>query len=251
MARRRQAAIPRPGRLRRLMRHGAFIAAALAVVAVPLWGALRLLDPAVLPVTSVQVRAGFVHLERETVRAVIEPYTAEGFLGLDVEALRAELESLPWVRRAAVRRRWPQGVVVVLEEERPVARWASGGLIDETGERFAADATKAPAGLPVLEGPEGSAREVARRYAEVEQMLRPLGVKVAWLRLSERRAWRLRLDNGLELNLGRSSTDRRLLRFVRIYAHAIAPRLAEIESVDLRYANGLAVRWKAADRPTA
>ena len=61
--------------------------------------------------------------------------------------------------------------------------------------------------------------------------------------MNERRAWSLRLANGLQLGLGRNDIHLRLLRFVRVYAEVLKPRLEAIDSVDLRYTNGFAVRW--------
>jgi cell division protein FtsQ len=61
----------------------------------------------------------------------------------------------------------------------------------------------------------------------------------------------MRLDNGLQLGLGRQHTARRLLRFVRVYPRALEPRLEAIDSIDLRYTNGLAVRWRDGFEPSS
>src|SRR5690606_9657845 len=89
--------------------------------------------------------------------------------------------------------------------------------------------------------------------------LAPLGMSIAELRLSPRRAWRMRLDNGMSLALGRLQTEARLARFAALYprlfgaqpalqgAAAAAPDAAAAASlapvtVDLRYSDGFAVR---------
>jgi len=75
-------------------------------------------------------------------------------------------------------------------------------------------------------------------------MLTPLGLKVSNLTMNERRAWSIRLSNGLQMILGRKDTHLRLLRFVRVYADVLKPRLEAIDTVDLRYTNGFAVHWR-------
>ena len=75
-------------------------------------------------------------------------------------------------------------------------------------------------------------------------MLSPLGLRVTELNLDQRRAWSMVLDNGLHLRLGRNDRQQRLERFARIYTGVLQSRLEAIESVDLRYTNGFAFRWR-------
>ena len=62
------------------------------------------------------------------------------------------------------------------------------------------------------------------------------------VRLSLRRAWQVRLDNGMTLEVGREQVAARLTRFLSAYAQTIAPLGGRADHVDLRYANGFAVR---------
>jgi cell division protein FtsQ len=66
------------------------------------------------------------------------------------------------------------------------------------------------------------------------------------LRLDERGAWELSLDNGVALRLGRTGVDERFERFLEAAARIVAARAAEIEYVDMRYSNGFAIGWRAA-----
>jgi len=62
------------------------------------------------------------------------------------------------------------------------------------------------------------------------------------VQVSPRRAWQLKLDSGLTLELGREQIESRIGRFVAVYERAVAPLAQQVEYVDLRYANGFAVR---------
>lgn len=248
---RRAASRPQPGRWRRLGRTLLLGAAAFTASGLVLRGGAWALDPATLPVETVKVTGQLAHVDREALKSAIEPFAAAGFLRVDMAGLREAVEALPEVHRAAVRRTWPATLVVAVEEQRAAAVWAAGGLVNQSAERFGPAPGYQTEGLPVLDGPDGSVKDVAMRYVEISGMLRALGVRVTYLSMSARHAWQLRLDNGLHLKLGRRNTDRRLLRFVRTYAEALAPRLQQIESVDLRYTNGFAVQWKNNGAPTA
>jgi cell division protein FtsQ len=97
--------------------------------------------------------------------------------------------------------------------------------------------------LPVFSGPEEMAPEVVERYAQFEQLLSPLARKVVQIRVSPRRAWQIRLDDGMVIELGRDNLDGRLAGFVAAWsgqAGAQAPNAPTY--VDLRYSNGFAVK---------
>ena len=163
---------------------------------------------------------------------------------MDVHAVKLAAESVPWVDRASVRRVWPDTLVVEIEEQIPLAYWGSGTatLLNTRGEPFHPAAV--PAGLPRLGGPEGMEQVVAARYQTLSRQLAELNLAVVELQLSPRRAWALRLDNGLRLSLGREAGPEALARFVTVYPQVLARQVERMQGVDLRYTNGFSVRWK-------
>lgn len=175
---------------------------------------------------------------------------AGNFFTVNLEAVRTSLEKQPWVRRASVRRRWPDGIELDLEEHVAAARWQQGAfetrLVNKQGEVFAAPATQVLAPLPQFSGPEGSAPQVLARYREFSVLLSPLGRMVRAVALSPRQAWQLHLDDGLTLELGRDQPnhpiEERLARFSSTYGAAQARVKTAISVIDMRYPNGFALR---------
>lgn len=173
---------------------------------------------------------------------------AGNFFTVDLDAVRAAFEKLPWVRRAEVRRRWPDGLELMVDEQLAAARWkhaegAEARLVNPDGEIFAASSG---AGLPVFVGPEGSAPRILLRYREFSQLLAPLGRTPQVVALSPREAWQLRLDDGVLLDLGRdqakSKVGERLVRFAAVYGEAVRRLRGPADVIDLRYPNGFAAR---------
>ena len=209
-------------------------------------GIYQVTRPQAFPVRTMRVSGDLQHVTREQLRQVVEPYMQAGLLRLDVAAVRAAVQALPWVYRASVRRVWPDVVAMTIEEQKPLAHWGTKGLVNADGELFMPGKIgKVAKGLPEFEGPDGSSQELTHRYAAMQRALSPLGLKITQLVLDQRRSWRLQLSNGMGLMLGREDFYPRLLRFVRVYADVLARQASEIERVDLRYTNGFAVRWKA------
>jgi cell division protein FtsQ len=158
-------------------------------------------------------------------------------LKVDLQRVRAEAKRLPWVREALVRRAFPARVEITLEEHEPVAAWEQDGgraLLNTYAEVFRA-AYAEP--LPLLAGPPGTASEVWQQQRRFSQIL---GAQPAEVRLSARRAWHVKLDDGTALELGRNDAEPRLARFV--HARALAPQLrAPGLRIDLRYGTGMAI----------
>ena len=71
-----------------------------------------------------------------------------------------------------------------------------------------------------------------------------LGLDVNKLELDERRSWSMLLSNGVELQLGRNDTERRIERFVKVFSMRNAPNIDDIKYIDLRYPNGFAMKAK-------
>ena len=230
------------------------------------WGALALLAYGAIAwvgaqpwfaLRGIEVKTPVAHVTEAQIRLVAERQVRGTFFTVDLDAVRDSLEKLPWVREARVERRWPDTLEVSLTEHVPLARWNDDALVSEAGEVFvAADSAK----LPRLSGPEESADEVVAAYRRHQAALQRIGMRIAELRLSPRRAWRIRLDNGMQLALGREQTDARLARFVALYPRlftatpAAAAETAPAEpvlpvAVDLRYPDGFALRMPAGIPP--
>jgi cell division protein FtsQ len=169
------------------------------------------------------------------------------FFTVDLDRVRETFEKLPWVRRVQVRRMWPAGLEVSIEEHVAAARWRQGDgeqwLVSERGEVFGATSEE---DLPLLAGQQSSAPEVLRRYREFSETLAPLGRRPGAVSLSPRLAWQVRLEDGAVIELGRdqakSSVDERLRRFVAAHGELAARVPAAAAVVDLRYPNGFAIK---------
>ena len=191
------------------------------------------------PMRDLHISGEVQHVTREQVQSIAERELAGNFFTLDLARARAAFEKLPWVRQVSLRRRWPDGLEVGIEEHVALARWGSTALVNTYGEVFRA---ASDARLPVINAPDGAAREVVSHYTTFSQTLAQIGRSVTQLDLSPRRAWWLKLDDGLALKIGRDNAEVRLARFAASYPRSIARLKQQATYVDLRYANGFAAR---------
>src|SRR5690606_15214477 len=75
------------------------------------------------PINTVRMETPLHRVTEEEVRLLLARYTESGFLGMDVQDLRDELEQNPWIAHATVRRVWPDVLAIAIREEQPIARW--------------------------------------------------------------------------------------------------------------------------------
>lgn len=195
-------------------------------------------------VSKVSVQGNLTYLTPEQVFAEIEADARGGFFSVDTWEIHRKVVLLPWVHKVTVRRVWPDSLHVRVVEQEPVAVWRDGRLMNTNGELFSVPVMPANLDLPLLSGPQGSERLVMRKYRDLRVLLASVTPAIRSLHLDERRAWSLQLANDLELNIGRDFKARKIERFVRYYPQLFAGHEQGIASLDLRYTNGISVRWK-------
>ena len=252
--------VPADVRLMNIVASSVFVLAAVgALVAGVLW----LMRSPLFPIRGIQLDGDLLRNNVPTIRANAAPRLAGNFYSVDLQQSRRAFESVPWVRRAVVRRVWPDRLAVRLEEHRAVALWVAQGeqnsgadrLVNSHGEVFDANVGDVEDdGLPKLEGPEGSAAQMLAMVRRVQPVLSKLDMDIERLHLSGRGSWRADLDSGASIELGRGSEDEivaRSERFVRTLAAATAKWRAPLEYADLRHTDGYAVRLRGVSTSTA
>jgi len=203
------------------------------------------------PIRVISIDGSFQRVSPGQVEQAAAPYLKAGFMSADLDAVQRAIETLPWVDHARVQRRWPNSLHVVIVEQVAAARWGESGLLNSRGELFVRSATHVPPELPRLSGPEGTESQVAQRYLSAQGKMLEAGMRIAAVRLDERGAWELDLDNGLTIRLGRSQVDERLERFIHTASQVVAHRASEISYVDMRYSNGFTIGWRTQATPAS
>ncbi|HRH87893.1 MAG TPA: cell division protein FtsQ/DivIB [Rubrivivax sp.] len=187
-----------------------------------------------------------------TIRANAAPRLSGNFVSIDLDRARAAFESVPWVRQAQLRRVWPDRLAVHLVEHRPAALWQGEDgeqrLVNEQGEVFEANLGDVEDdGLPEFSGPAGSSAQMLALYRRLVPLFAAYRMEPVSLQQSGRGSWRLELDTGATVQLGRGSEDElvaRSERFLRTLGQVTGHFQRDLEHADLRHADGYAVRLR-------
>lgn len=174
--------------------------------------------------------------------AALGVYEDTTLLGLDAEAARARLESLPWIEEARVRLVLPGALDVEIRESEAFARWSSGGrtrVIDRSGRILADEAGPRFAHLPLLAG-EGARGRAVEAVALLEGFDAIAEGTVAVVRVNDRR-WDLMLETGITVKLPAGSPRDALARLDALdERHGLLARAISV--VDLRLGDRTTVR---------
>jgi cell division protein FtsQ len=199
---------------------------------------------------SLLVLAGFgiddvkIAGHRETSElAVLEKLELGGSLiGFDVGAAQERVSDLPWVERAAVRKFYPNALVVEIVERRPFALWQRDGevfLVDRGGTEIVPLEDGRFAGLPLLVG-EGANDRVADFVGTI-QAEPEVAARMRAAVLVAGRRWDLHLDNPVTVKLPERNLRGALAQLAKLDAER---RLLarDVIVVDLRLPDRITVR---------
>lgn len=204
-------------------------------------------------VEKVIVSGDFLYLEKQEVVDNVDIYTESRLFDVDLDRVQSQLETMPWVFSAQVLRKWPGKIVINVQEQTPIAKWNQDFLLNQYGVLFARQG-KVVRAMPALSGSSDTALDgdisasgadqVLQRYQEFSSLLTPYGLQMVSLQQDARGGWSARLNNQTELVLGRDDVLKKMRHFIVLYEQQLQLSTAVVDSVDLRYGNGAAVKWK-------
>jgi len=212
-------------------------------------------NPGRYPIKSVVVEGYYQHTDHDQLRDRVMVQAQRGFFNLDIAEIQLQVEELPWVEKAYVRRIWPESISVHIEEHQAVARWGDDGLLSDNFKLFfpprngveESTALQSIIGqLPQLNAPERRHVALHRLLKTSEPMLSKIDAPLIGISEDERRSVTLTLKGDVKVVIGHRLIEERIERFTDIFRSYIAPVYDDISRVDMRYSNGFALAHKSA-----
>ena len=188
--------------------------------------------------------------------ALVEGLRGRNIIGLDLDEWQQRLLSSPWVEDATLRRVLPSTVEVTVRERRPIAIGrmgsalylvdAHGVVVDEYGPAYADFDLPIVDGLAAPKGKDGLVDEAraalaARLIAELAAQPE-LSKQVSQIDVGDPHDAVVMLEGDRALlHVGEEDFVERLQQYLEL-GEALRERVAEIDYVDLRFAERLYVR---------
>jgi cell division protein FtsQ len=198
------------------------------------------------PVQVVRVSGDLSLPERDAVKAAVLQRLDGGLLGISLDDVVEGVLDLSWPREVRVRRVWPGIVDVNVTKDTFVAQWGGGGVLNSGGQ--VVDIAGPPdESLPLIRCANTDGARAMRIFQMLGQVLADTPLKIAEVEEDALGEWRVTFTNELTVSLGHEELVQRLERFSHVYREVIEDRLAQVDHVDARYRNGVAVSWRGGD----
>lgn len=198
------------------------------------------------PVQIVRVTGDLSTAERDAVQTAVSQRLEGGVLAVNLNDVVANVLALQWPRDVRARRIWPGIVEVSVAKDPIVARWGDGFVLNSIGEVI--DAPGVPdTTLPLIRCVNANGARAMQIFQALGQVLSDTQLKIAEVDEDALGEWRVRFANDITVALGHEDLLERAERFARVYRAVIASRLTEVDHVDARYRNGVAVGWRRND----
>ena len=247
-----------PGRMQKLSRFLLRCFAVMVCVGILVWLSQRPVFALRQVVIEPVVGQTLKHINKPVVKQQVLETVQGNFFSVRLEDVKRGFESMPWVRHANVRRVWPNGLIVSIEEQKPFGTWGgadSHTLMNTHGELFAGRISDVGDGIQLIDfsGPEDASKEVMRLYEKANAWFKSWNTEVKSLTLSDRYAWHVKLSNGMKVEFGRDEensdktlTEDRVARLFKYWPQFQEKWANRVDAIDLRYANGFAVHLASA-----
>ncbi|KPJ67540.1 MAG: hypothetical protein AMJ43_04640 [Coxiella sp. DG_40] len=231
---------------RKLISVHSFLLVLLLIILVKglLWGWSVLKDPRIFPISKIEVEATYQHVDPQTIQNAIAPCVNSSFFTVSISSIKQQLLQLPWVYMVSVNRVWRDKIIIKVTEQTAVAQWNNNALLNSDGEVFAPPKSTFPSNLPILFGTEDQLKKVWQNYQQMNLALAKLGLRVIQVGMDKIGSMRLVLNNEVNLILGDADIMNKFYMFIKVYPKIVGNNGDRVKNIDLRYENGLAIKWK-------
>lgn len=219
----------------------------LAVMALFLVAWLITHSIAKLPPANIVINAeGLSKPQQAQLQQTLGVRADNNLLQADLAVYQQKAQALTWVAHTDIRRDWQKGIVVTATPRQAVAKFGSEKLVDVTGQVFAPlDSSELTSQhWKQLQGESQNAPIIMQQTEQVTQWFAPLGLKIEEVILTPRMTWLFRFDNGLRVLVDKDNTSEKLYQLSILLGHQLKPKLPDIQTIDLRYKNGMTLTWK-------
>ena len=195
-------------------------------------------------IDRVVINGEFNYLSERDVIDLIDENVQTGFLTLNLPDLNRKIVEQDWIRSSSIRRSWPATLIVNIEEEIPVARWGERQLLNNVGDYIDVINKDSVSHLPVIFSQAGDTKEIIKIYQLISELLGPVGLRIDEVESDNAGSWTLTVVSDIKIILGRDQLVEKLQRLQSVWMAELSSQEKNINVIDLRYPNGLAVKWK-------
>jgi len=201
--------------------------------------------PDVWRIKKIAIVGDVEHVTQKQLADILTNGNGLGMLTIDLDHLRQKVMQLPWVKNVQIRKTWPDTLSFTFEEYQPIALinesylMANGNLIERGS--YLHRGTILNLKIDKSQITEKQALVLlVKKMQMIQEKLDRHQLVIENMQISESNSWSIKIENKFVIKIGRKQQLQRIEKFLQVYA-AIEDK-NKLESIDLRYSNGLAVK---------
>tara|TARA_B100000029_G_scaffold452670_2_gene478020 strand:- start:1686 stop:2450 length:765 start_codon:yes stop_codon:yes gene_type:complete len=215
----------------------------------------QLLRPGFFIIQEIQLEGTQYRVDPRLVERTAWRSIDGNFFSVNLDVIEQELRKIPGVYRIAIRRVWPGTLHISIVESEGMAKWLpSDANKPSSGEQWLnLPPGRVVSSTPKLSGPSIKRSIIMDAYLQGMDKLWSLDLEISAVDLSRSGDWTFKIQSArfeqfeFTLIVGRHEPLAKLADFADAYQADLWQRSSSIESIDLRYPSGFAVRWNSAN----
>lgn len=216
----------------------------------------RLYNQQKFNITKISLSGDAAHVDRVELQQSVARMIRGNYFSLNSEAIIRAVAELPWVEEVRLRRRWPDTLMIDIEEYQPIALWGENRWLTTSGKIVSLPLPKNVV-LPQLDGPASAAKRVWQVYQKWSKQFAQNGIRLRKMKLSKQHLYTLTLEyttrqmnsaRGFEMILAEQNADQQLTTFLSSRRQSLIEFPGQIKTVDMRYPSGFSISRYEADK---
>jgi cell division protein FtsQ len=196
-------------------------------------------------IRQVQLQGDLRYLDADSLTRDLSIRFNGNYLDTTLGQVISEVVSHPWIASASARRVWPDTLLIEITEQRPLAIYNDRQYLGLSGDLFEPP-KPVDEPLPRLYGALSETMQVYSHYGVFSDRLSDFSTVVSVSRGHDM-GWKISLENGINVQLGRDDILGRLSRARDVLDRLDNEKLTRLQEIDARYDNGVALAWRAVE----
>ena len=198
------------------------------------------------PIKNISIESIIININKDDVFEKSKNYLdSKSFFNFKINILKKEIEEVPWVKSADIRRVYPGEIKIYIEEHIPIAIWNNESYMNNIGDIFFINNIKK--NLPILISNQSGNKIMFEYFSLLLKYISDenFDIKIKKIEENDIRSLSAYLSSGIIVKFGSKDIRGKIRTFIKVYKTLNTSDLEKIRYIDMRYSNGFSIGWKS------
>ena len=197
------------------------------------------------PIKNISIESKIINVNKDEIFEKSRNYLdAKSFFNFKINILKKEIEKVSWVKSANIRRVYPDGIKIYIEEHVPIAIWNNESYMNNTGDIFFIHNIRK--NLPAINSSQSRNKIMFEYFSLLLKYISEnnLDIKIKKIEENNIRSFSVYFFSGIIVKFGSKDIKDKIHTFIKVHKTLNSSDLEKIRYIDMRYSNGFSIAWK-------